>query len=62
MWPFGAPHVDPPTGPPEVLLRFPRGRDFFQSYVYTDGATEHVLYDPGSCRRRVQDIYEITIP
>lgn len=54
--------MDPPSGPPETLLSFPRGRDFFQSDVYTDGPTEHVLFDPLSCRRRRQDIYEITLP
>jgi hypothetical protein len=54
--------MDPQVGPTETLVSFPRGRDFYFTDVYREGSTDHILYDPLSCRRARQDIFEVTIP
>lgn len=48
-----------PGGDPTALVSFPRGRDFTDSYTYAEARQDRVLYDPGSCRRPRQDIFEI---
>jgi hypothetical protein len=50
----------PPGGSPSTLVSFARGRDFTDSYTYAHAGQDHVLYDPASCSRPRQDIFEVT--
>jgi hypothetical protein len=52
-----------PGGPASIVVGFPQGRDISETYVFTAADnSDHVFYDPGSCSRPRQDIFQVVIP